>query len=133
VKVSRSDLLADLRARKMFGYEHLEPTRLYLAVTPAVAGLNPFGDPLTNCDRPEDLPARRGVSLMAREALVAELSAVLPAAWGILWVGRMSRYNAVPSVGILRRATHRGTAPDVGLWLGRIASRYSYQALAGKG
>lgn len=120
VKVSRADLLADLRARKMLGYEHLEPTRLYLAVTPAVVGLDPFGGGWREAQG-------------TREALVSELSTMLPNAWGILWVRRLSRHNARPEVDVLRRAAHRGTVPDVVLWLGRIAGRYSYQALAGKG
>lgn len=119
VKVSRSDLLADLRARKMFGYEHLEPTRLYLAVTPAVVGLDAFGGGWRE-------------SQAARDALLAELSEVLPVAWGVLWVRRLGRHNARPEVDVLRRAAHRGTTPDVVSWLGRIASRYSYQALAGR-
>lgn len=129
VKVSRSDLLADLRARKMFGYEHLSPTRLYLAFTPAVVGLDPFGDPATNCDRPEGLPARLDAKMLACEALISELSPVLPDSWGILLVRRISRHNAKPDVYVLRRAARRDAAPDVGLWLGRIASRYSLQAL----
>lgn len=116
VKVSRSDLLADLRARKMLGYEYLESTRLYLAVTPAVAGLDAFGGGWLEAEKP-------------RKELVEELSTMLPVAWGILWVRRQSRHNARPTVDLLRRATHRGTAPDVVAWLGRIASRYSYQAL----
>lgn len=116
IKVSRPDLLADLRARKMLGYEHLHPTRLYLAVTPAVVGLDPFGGGWREAQD-------------TREALVSELSTMLPNAWGILWVRRLSRHNAKPDVHVLRRATRRDATPDVGLWLGRIASRYSFQAL----
>ena len=133
VKVSRADLLADLRAGKMLRYRQLDPTKLYLAFTPAVIGLNPYGWPLDEAERP-DFEHVAGVRRSKIAALVAELESVLPTSWGLLFVRRWSAANGRPEVDVIRAAKRQpAEALDVAQWVGRVAARYSYQALAGKG
>lgn len=131
VKVSRADLLADLRARKMLGYEQLNPTKLYLAITPWVIGLNPYGWPVTENGATRDIKSDIEARRAALDKLTDELAAVLPSEWGLLFVHRWSLHNGRPEVQVIRAAKRRPVEPDVVGWLGRIAARYSYTALTG--
>jgi hypothetical protein len=117
----------------MRGYDQLDPTKLYLAFTPAVIGLDPYGCPASDGERP-DFEWLAGVKRSKIAALVAELESVLPTSWGLLLVRRWSAANGRPEVDVIRAAKRQpAEALDVAQWVGRVAARYSYQALAGKG
>jgi len=117
VKRTRSDLLADLRARKMLGYEPLA-SECYLACTPPCLGL------------PKLNPTKE-----SRAAALADLEALgLPGSWGVMllperpphWQGHAT---------VIRPPRRLREVPDheVRMWAYRIGRSLAWRAAAHEG